>query len=152
MKRDGVLKARLIERFERRYDAIVAAGLGFHDAQAPLRSSPRAPGAAETKGSKRGRKPRRTGHNLLLRVGARKQDVLRFLHDPNVPFTNNQGERDARMMKVKQKISGGFRSVAGANDFAVIRSFISTVKKQGWNVIQALTQDPQVLAKALRTI
>jgi transposase len=77
-----------------------------------------------------------------LRLASRKQDVLRFLADPNVPFTNNQAERDARMMKVKQKISGGFRSLEGAVDFAAIRSFISTAKKQGWNVIQALTGRP----------
>ena len=55
------------------------------------------------------------------------------------------------MMKVKQKISGGFRSLEGAIDFAVVRSFISSAKKQGWNVIQALTQDPEVMATALRT-
>ena len=155
-ERDGVVKPRvlhqrLIERFERRYDAIVAEGLAFHQAQAPLRCGPRARPVAETKGSKRGRKPRRTGHNLLLRLAGRKPDVLRFLNDARVPFTNNQAERDVRMMKVKQKISGGFRSVEGAMDFAVIRSFISTAKKQGWNVIQALTEDPEVMAKALRT-
>jgi transposase len=74
---------------------------------------------------------------------------LRFLHDAAVPFTNNQGERDGRMMKVKQKISGGFRSWDGAADFATIRSFISTAKKQGWNVIHALLQDPQSLITAL---
>jgi transposase len=156
-ERDGggkprVLTKRLIERFERRYDAILAEGLSFHEAQAPLQCGPRAPPAAERKGRKRGRKPRRTGHNLLLRLAGRKQDVLRFLNDPRVPFTNNQAERDLRMMKVKQKISGGFRSVQGAMDFAVIRSFISTAKKQGWKVIQALTEDPQTLAKALQTI
>ena len=152
-ERERILTPRLIARFERRYDAIVAEGLAFHEAQAPLRSSPNMLAAAATQGRKRrGRKPRRTGHNLLLRLSGRKQDVLRFLNDPNVPFTNNQGERDGRMMKVKQKISGGFRSLEGAMDFAVIRSFISTAKKQGWNVIQALTQNPQILSQALQAV
>jgi transposase len=155
-ERDGVVKSRVLTKrliacFERRYDAIIAEGLAFHLAQAPLQCGQRAPPAVETKGRKRGRKPRRTGHNLLLRLTGRKPDVLRFLNDPNVPFTNNQAERDVRMMKVKQKISGGFRSLEGAMDFAVIRSFISTAKKQGWNVLQALTEDPQAMAKALRT-
>jgi transposase len=124
----------------------VAEGLAFHEAQAPLR-----PDAAPQGCRRRGRKARRTGHNLLLRLANRRQDVLRFLTDPNVPFTNNQAERDVRMMKVKQKISGSFRSLEGALDFAVIRSFISTAKKQGWNVIQALTQDSKIQITALRT-
>ena len=80
----------------------------------------------------------------------RKQDTLRFLYDPSVPFTNNQAERDGRMMKLRQKISGGFRSLEGANDFAIIRSFISTARKQGWSIIEALFSDPATLAKSLR--
>ena len=100
-------------------------------------------------GKRRGRAPRRTGHNLLLRLAIRKEDVLRFLHDPAVPFTNNQAERDGRMMKLRQKISGGFRSFEGAIDFALIRSFISTAKKQGWSIIDALSRDPSLLAKSL---
>jgi transposase len=56
------------------------------------------------------------------------------------------------MMKLKQKISGGFRSQQGAEDFAVVRSFISTAKKQGWKVIQALMQDPETLTARLRTV
>lgn len=82
---------------------------------------------------------RRKGHNLLRRFKNYEEDVLRFLHQTHAPFTNNQAERDIRMMKCKQKISGGFRSFEGAEDFAVIRSFISTTKKQGLNVLDALS-------------
>ena len=96
-------------------------------------------------------KRRRTGHNLVLRLQARKQDTLRFLIDPAVPFTSNQAEQDGRMMKPRQKISGGFRSQQGTHDFAVIRNFISTAKKQGWNLIQALMQNPETLIARLRT-
>src|SRR5450756_1678873 len=144
-ERGVALKPRLVDRFERRYDAILAEGLAFHEAQPPLAT-------ATTKAGhqRRGRTPRRIGHNLLLRLVTRKQDTLRFLNDPAVPFTNNQAERDVRMMKVKQKISGGFRCQDGATDFAVIRSFFSTAKKQGWNIIDALTRDPANLAKSLR--
>ena len=86
-----------------------------------------------------------------MRLQSRKQDTLRFLIDPAVPFTNNQAEQDGCMMKLKQKISGGFRSQEGAHDFAVIRSFISTAKKQGWNVIQALMLDSETLIVRRRT-
>jgi transposase len=139
------LDPRLVDQFRRRYDIIVTEGLGFHQDQPPL-ATPATNGGRK----RRGRPPRRTGHNLLLRLSTRKDDVLRFLDDPAVPFTNNQAERDGRMMKVRQKISGGFRSQEGARDFAVIRSLISTARKQGWNVIHALTQDPQTLIGALR--
>ena len=87
----------------------------------------------------------------MLRLSTRKDDVLRFLTDPRVPFTNNLAEQAARMMKLRQKISGGFRSEQGARDFAVIRSLIATAKKQGWNIIDTLTQSPTVLLSKLRT-
>lgn len=138
------LKRCLIECFERGYDAILAQGLAFHEAQPPLAKSKRAHQGG-------GRQPRRTGHNLLLRLSIRKEDVLRFLANSAVPFTNNQAEQDGRMMKLRQKISGGFRSDDGAEDFAVIRSFISTAKKQGWNLIHALTQAPNTLVDGLRS-
>jgi len=77
-------------------------------------------------------------------------NVLRFLTDPNVPFTNNLAERDARMMKVRQKISGGFRSDGGAKDFAVIRSLLSTARKQGWDMLKTLTTQPHRLIDDLR--
>src|SRR6516165_9049778 len=76
--------------------------------------------------------------------------VLRFLSDLNVPFTNNIAERDGRMMKLRQKISGGFRSIAGAADFSVVRSLLSTAKKQGWNMLQTLTAEPTRLIADLR--
>jgi transposase len=139
------LKPQLIEYFECRYDAILAEGLVFHEAQPPLVRA-----ATKGGGKRRGRTPRRTGHNLLLRLTTRKEDTLRFLHDATVPFTNNQAERDGRMMKLRQKISGGFRSLQGAMDFALIRSFFSTARKQGWNIIDALTRDSSHLAKSLR--
>jgi transposase len=75
---------------------------------------------------------------MVLHRRQHKQDTLRFLHDAAAPFTNNQAERDGRMMKVKMKISGGFHYQDGADDFAIIRSFISTAKKRAWNVIHAL--------------
>jgi len=90
--------------------------------------------------AKRGRVARRTGHNLLLRLKNYREDVLRFLTDPEVPFTNNQAERDLRMMKCKQKISGGFRTTNGAEIFTRLRGFISTARKQGWNVFGAIQQ------------
>jgi transposase len=139
------LRPRLIECFERRYDAILAEGLAFHETQLPL-----VPAVIKAGGKRRGRAPRRTGHNLLLRLTKHKEDTLRFLRDPTVPFTNNQAERDGRMMKLRQKISGGFRSLQGAMDFALIRSFVSTARKQGWNIIDALSRDPSNLAKSLR--
>jgi len=129
----------LIALIERSYDAILAAGLAFHEAQPAL-----------AKARRRGRPPRRVGHNLLLRLSTRKQDVLRFLTNPAVPFTNNLAEQDGRMMKLRQKISGGFRSEEGARDFAVIRSVLSTARKQGWNMLHTLTAAPARLIADLR--
>src|ERR1022692_1282440 len=127
------LSSEFIALIERRYDTILSEGFAFHEAQPALISTAR---------KRRGRVPRRTGHNLLLRLHGRKLDVLRFLSDPTVPFTNNLAEQDGRMMKLRQKISGGFRSVDGAEDFAVIRSLLSTARKQGWNILQALAAPP----------
>src|SRR5215472_12791087 len=92
----------------------------------------------------------RVGHNLLLCLSTRKLDVLRFLTDPSVPFTNNPAEQDGRVMKLRQKISGGFRSEDGAKDFAIIRSVLSTARKQGWNMLQTLTSAPSRLIADLR--
>ncbi len=131
------LSSSFVALLRARFEAIIAEGLAFHEAQPALDN-----------GCHRGRRARRTGHNLLLRLDQRKDDVLRFLDDPRVPFTNNQAERDGRMMKLFQKISGCFRSSDGAAEFATLRSLISTAAKQGWDVIDTLMRGP---TRPLRT-
>lgn len=87
---------------------------------------------------KRGRNQQGSARNLLLRLDQNQCAVLAFLYDFSVPFDNNLAERDLRMMKVKQKISGGFRSQEGADAFNRIRGYISTLRKQGHKVLSAL--------------
>lgn len=127
------------QRIATAYNAALAMGFALHEGQAPLI---RRPGA-------RGRPPRRTGHNLLLRLRDCKADVLRFTEDFDVPFTNNQAEQDIRMMKLRMKISGGFRTLAGAEIFATMRSVISTARKHGINLLRALTMPTGELADLL---
>lgn len=109
------------------YQSIIRRGLDFHDSQPPL----------SRKGN-RGRVKRRVGHNLLLRLQNFAEDVLRFFNQANIPFTNNQAERDLRMMKCKQKISGCFRCTERAVDFANIRSVLSTARKQNLDLLKIL--------------
>lgn len=90
------------------------------------------------KKKKRGRVAKTKPLNLLERMRDYKQDIIRFLFDFEVPFDNNFSERDIRMMKLKQKISGCFRSKTGAQYFARIRSYIVTARKQELNVFDAL--------------
>ena len=81
-----------------------------------------------------------TAVNLLNRLDADRDDVLRFTVDFTVPFDNNQGERDIRMVKLQQKISGSWRTKAGADHFCAIRSYVSTMKKHGYDVLAGLRQ------------
>ncbi|MCC0177530.1 IS66 family transposase [Waterburya agarophytonicola K14] len=118
----------IVNRLHRLYESIIQRGLIFHQSQPPL----------SRKGN-RGRLKRRVGHNLLLRLQNFSCDVLRFLDSVDVPFTNNQAERDLRMIKCKQKISGCFRNADRAVDFTNIRSVLSTARKQNMNLLQVLT-------------
>jgi transposase len=97
-------------------------------------------GVPEGEVRQRGRPKQSAAKNLLDRLSANSEAVLRFIHDFGVPFDNNQAERDIRMMKLKQKISGGFRAQSGAVMFCRIRSYLSSLRKQGVNIWDALVQ------------
>jgi transposase len=118
----GSLPAEVVLQLEQAYAQIIAEGLEYHSTLPPL---PKA---------KRGRQKQRDGKNLLDRLEEKKNCVLRFMYDFSVPFTNNQAEQDVRMVKLKQKISGCFRKFHGGQVFCRIRSYISTARKQGWNI------------------
>jgi transposase len=111
---------------EQRYDELIAQGLMAN------------PPPPDPPPKKRGRKKQSPPKNLLDRLQQRKRQTLAFMYDFRVPFDNNLAERDVRMVKVKQKVSGAFRTPAGAETFCAIRSYISTVRKHGQNVIAAL--------------
>jgi transposase len=117
------------EAFAKRYDAVVQAGFEANPAPMP-------PSEGEVK--KRGRPPQPPPVNLLLRLRNFQDQVLAFMSDFRMPFDNNQGERDIRMVKVKQKVSGGFRTLEGAKRFGRIRGYISTARKNAKNVFEAI--------------
>jgi transposase len=121
-----------IDQIYELYGQIITIGLDFHERLEPPESS-----------GCRGKKKKRPGHNLLVRLRDFKTETLRFLIDPLVPFTNNQAEQDLRMMKIKQKISGCFRTMTGAQEFCITRSFVSSLRKQGLNIFQGLVRAAQ---------
>jgi len=113
-----------IGAYEKRYEAIIRAGQ--QEEPGPKKSNAR------------GKWKRTKGRNLLERLSKYSDSVLRFGKQEEVPFTNNQAERDIRPVKVKQKVSGGFRSASGSRSYTRIYSFISTMRKMKRQVFQEL--------------
>ena len=114
------LEPEQVKAFEDAYDRVVRGG---------WRENRRRKGKGQ--GSK--------AANLLLRLEEHRDEVLRFLHDFAVPFTNNEIEGDLRMTKLHEKISGGWRSMDGARAFLAVRSYLATARKQGQGMLDVLT-------------
>jgi len=120
------LSPERLTHFDQRYDKLISQGLAAN------------PPPADPPPKKRGRKKQSAPKNLLDRLQEHKLKVLAFMYDFRVPFDNNLAERDVRMVKIKQKVSGAFRTRTGAETFCAIRSYISTARKHGLNVIHAI--------------
>ena len=127
LESDHPVSSEIISGLEARYDEILSQGA--REWQPPLGSD---------EPVKRGRKAKSKAANLAERFILHKADILRFLRDARVPFDNSQAERDIRMVKVKEKVSGTFRTQNGAEQFARIRGFISTARKQGRSLLDSI--------------
>jgi len=125
---NNALSKEETEQYRQKYDTLLQ--------EAQKESPP--PDESTRKAGQRGRLKRTKSRALLERLIDFKDDVLRFLDNPLVPFTNNQGENDIRMTKVHQKISGSFRSQKGAQIFCRVRSYLSTCRKHGVSSSEAL--------------
>ena len=130
-KADGILSKEESDRYREKYREI----LKMADIECPLIEPP--PSLHNGK-KKQGRVKQTFARNLLERLQKFEHETLLFMDDKDVPFTNNLGERDIRMTKVQQKISGCFRSFDGAKTFCRIRSYISSAKKHGISPSDAL--------------
>jgi transposase len=135
----GALPKAMRSQIEAAYERILQEGFDYHSGLYPLSKN------------KKGRPKQREGKNLLDRLSKERVSVLRFLDDFSVPFTNNQAERDIRMVKLKQKISGCFRGKDEGQIFCRIRSYISTAHKQGWAVWDALSEAVQGNPRLVQT-
>ena len=120
------LPAAVQHEFARRYDAALEEGMSANPPPPPT--------------GKRGRPKRGKAGSLVDRLQEHKAATLAFMADVTIPFDNNQAERDIRMTKVREKISGCFRTTTGAERFCRIRGYISTLRKQGRPILSALSQ------------
>jgi len=119
------LPPRRLKDFTAQYEQLVKSGLRANPPPKPT--------------GRVGRPAQGPIRSVLLRLKTRASAVLAFMHDFRVPFDNNRAEQDVRMLKVKQKVSGCFRSRAGAEIFCRIRGYLSTMRKQGHNALAVLT-------------
>jgi transposase len=120
----GPLERKRQAHYLRAYRAILVEGKALNPLQPPS--------------GRRGRTKQSKATNLLVRLRSHTADVWRFMSDADVPFTNNIAEQAVRMPKVKQKVSGCFRSIEGAQAFCTIRSYAATMHKQGANIFHCL--------------
>lgn len=135
------LDALTIADFEKKYENILNEGYKDYPSFESVKSTESVGSTGSSlskKPGKRGRKKRPPSLNLLLRLRYNMEETLAFMHDFRVPFDNNRSERDIRMVKLKQKISGTFRGNNGAQWFCRIRGYISTVRKQGLHVLKSI--------------
>jgi len=119
------LALRRLATFRARYRRIITQGWAAHPPPPPT--------------GKQGRPRLGPAGSLVRRLDIYQDDVLRFAHDFTVPFDNNQAERDIRMIRLQQKISGGWRTETGADDFLTVRSYLSTARKHRRNALDVLT-------------
>jgi transposase len=117
-----------VNAIEKRYQQIITEGYQENPLPLPNENEPK----------KRGRPKKTKSRNLLERLDTYRSEVLAFLYDFQVPFDNNLAERDLRMNKVQQKISGTFRNITGARAFCITRSYLSTARKNGIGAMDAL--------------
>lgn len=117
----GGLRPEQQQDYRRRYQQLLAQAT---EIKAPARA-----GAARTQ---------LTPKTLITRLQHKRDAILRFMTDPNVPFDNNGSERDLRLVKLKQKISGCFRKESGARRFCRVRSYLASARKQGYPLLHAL--------------
>lgn len=120
------LSEKQIQKYKNKMHRLINEGIRVHPEK-------------RKKNKARGRPLQSKEFNLLRRLRDRTVEVLRFILDNAVPFDNNQGERDVRMLKIQQKVSGSFRSMKGAQSFCLIRSYISSIRKCGQPVFEAIT-------------